>query len=113
MALLQLANLENSDFYYILLERVFQVHGTVDFRDSKGEGLIHALADGRGTLARVVETMRYGINTDFSLQSVSKYLRDNDEIQFEEKRKILKFLFAFYNFEKRRMVITAYEKSRE
>ena len=89
------------------------MHGTVDFRDSKGEGLIHALADGRGTLLRVVETMRYGINPNFSLQSITKYLRENEEITEEDKRKILKFLFAFYNFEKRRFVITAYEKARE
>lgn len=82
-------------------------------RDKNGECLLHALANSRGSLSRVVETMRYGINPNFSLQSITKYLRENEEIEEEEKKKILKFLFAFYNFEKRRFVITAYEKAVE
>ncbi len=67
-------------------------------RDSREETLIHALANSVGSVGRVVEVMRYGINTNFSLQSVAHYLKENEEMKEEEKHRILKFLFCFYNF---------------
>ena len=113
MALFQLAEVESTDCYYLLLDKVFKVYGTIDMRDSREESLVHALANAKGTMARVIETMRYGIVPNFSIGSVSKYLRDNEEMARGEKERILKFLLTFYNFEKRRHVMTVYELGKQ